>query len=443
MKCTKLRNVTTLLVLCVIAAPAAENTNAFTFTKIDLEFLDQAGLLDKKLEREGLVYHDQALNSYVAQVGLAMLPAGTAPEHVKYEFHVLRDPMPNAFALPNGSIYVNTGLLSLLENEDQLASVLAHEITHVTDRHGYLHYRDYRKKAAIASFAEYAAAMAPGGSTWGAVIRVAGLLVPAIMAASINGYSRELERDADIYSFNKLLEGNYDPKEMAGTFRLLSRKDEVDTTKLYYNDHPKLEERIAYITTLVNTKAPPAVPADVLAERRMKYQSLTEAVTRDDIRLAILSHKPRTARARAAKVLAFHPDSADNLFVMGETYRSLGPWTPAPEDWETNGDGKKEINNLRKKLTADEEDQQLLAKENGQAAWKENQRLAEENYQKALAIDPNHAKTYLGLGQLYEKQGKNKEALSAYGRYLELQPEALDQARIRQRVEALQRADVH
>src|ERR1035441_8817500 len=146
-----------VLPLCMITAFAADQEKDFTFGKPDLDLLEQSDLLDKKLERDGLVLHDAAVNAYVSQVGRSMLPAGTAPERVKWEFHVLRDPMQNACALPNGSVYVNSGLVSLLENEDQLASVLAHEITHVTDRHGYLHYRDYRKKSAIISVAEYAA----------------------------------------------------------------------------------------------------------------------------------------------------------------------------------------------------------------------------------------------------------------------------------------------
>ena len=126
--------------------------------------------MDKRLERDGTVYHDEAMETYVNQVGRAMLPAGAAPERVLWEFRVVRDPQANAFALPNGSIYVTTGLISKLEDEDQLAGVLAHEMTHVTDRHAYLAYRDYRRKSTIISIAAYAASVAPGGARWGATI---------------------------------------------------------------------------------------------------------------------------------------------------------------------------------------------------------------------------------------------------------------------------------
>lgn len=429
-----------MVAACVsMALPAADKDKAFTFSKIDLELLEQSDLMVKRLEREGMVYHDEALNAYVNQVGHAMLPAGTAPERVKWEFHILRDSMPNAFALPNGAIYINTGLLSLLENEDQLASVLAHEITHATDRHAYLHYHDYRKKAAIANIASYIGSMAPGGSNWGNAIRLAGMIVPAIMGASIQGYSRELEKDADIYAYNKIVEGNYDPHEMVKTFRLLQKKDEVDLFQSYYNDHPKLETRVTYINALIAEKSPPQVTVEDLEAHKSKYFGMTEPITREDIQLAILSRRPRTALARANKLIQVHPDSAENLTSLGEAYRALGPWTPQPSDQELSKSGRKDVAKAMNKFTPDEAEQQLLSKDEGQAAWKENQSLAEENYQKALAADPANAKAYRGLGQLYDKQHKPAEAITAYQKYLELQPTGLDQIRIKQRIEVLQR----
>jgi predicted Zn-dependent protease len=440
MKFRQMTRIAVLTILATATVSAAEDASKFSFTKIDLDLLTQADYLDKKFEREGLVYHDAGVNSYVTQVGMSMLPAGSAPERVTWGFKVLRDPMPNAVALPNGSIYVNSGLISLLENEDQLAGVLAHEITHVTDRHAYLFYRSYRKKAAIASVAEYVAQMAPGGSSWGAVVKLCAAMVPAIMEASITGYSRELEQNADTYSFNKLVEGNYDPKELPNVFRLLERKDEIGLTKMYYNDHPKLEERVKHMTSLLESKNLQPVPADLLAERKTKYEGITETVDREDINLAIQSHKPRTALARANKLLAMHPNSVENMYCVGEAYRSLGPWTAQPSEKEMGGSGQKEIKNLQKKFTADEEERELLTKDDGQAAWKENQRLSEEVYQKAIASDPQYAATYRGLGQLYDKQHKDKEAVAAFQKYLELQPTAFDKPRIQQRIDTLSRS---
>ncbi len=431
--------VAALLILFGGAVPAQE-TPAFTFSKVDLSLLEQVELLDRKFEREGMVLHDDKLAEYVSRVGRAMLPATAAPERVKWDFRVLRDPMPNAFALSNGSIYVNTGLLSLLENEDQLASVLAHEITHVTDRHSYLHFRSYRKKATIASVAAAAGNYAPGGQMWGAAVRMGASLVPIVMSAMINGYSRELERNADLYSFNKLLEGSYDPREMPNVFRLLQRKEEVEVEKVFYNDHPKLEERISYITGLVTAKASKPAEPDILAERKQRFQQLTESAVREDIGLAILSDRPRTALARARKLVAFNPKSADNVYALGEAYRALGPWTAELTHEELTGDGKKDAAKLKRNLTPEEQRRTLLAKDNGRKAWQENQKASEQSYQQALSLAPDHARTHRGLAQLHESTGRKAEALAAYRKYLELQPNALDRQRVVDRMDSLTRA---
>jgi predicted Zn-dependent protease len=443
MRLIQVRSVLLVLVMTTLGVTtlaAVEKGANFEFTKVDLSLLEQADALDSRLEREGMVFHDEAMETYVNQVGRAMLPSGTAPERVMWRFRVIRDPMANAFALPNGSIYVTTGLVSLLENEDQLAGVLAHEMTHVTDRHSYLAFRDYRKKATIASIAAYASSMAPVNTSWGAAIYMAGHMVPVVMMASVNGYSRELERDADMYAFNKLAEGNYDPQELVSTFRLLERMDEVNVDRIYYNDHPKLEDRVAYMTGLISAKPSILVPPEVRGSRRMKYLSLTEQVVREDIHLSILSHRPRTALARAKKLIEFDPNSADNLRVEADAYRALGPWSQRPTDQELSKEGKQKEQSLRRKLTSDEEERQLLAQGEGQATWQENQRLAEETYRKALAIDPANPRAYLGLGQLYEKTNRNKEALEAYEKYLELAPNALDRQRVQGRIDILRRS---
>ena len=263
-------------------------------------------------------------------------------------------------------------------------------------------------------------------------------MVVIVANASILGYSRELERDADMYAFNKMVEGNYDPNELVNTFRLLEKNEEVNVGKIYYNDHPKLDDRIAYMTSLISSKPPVSVPPDVLAARRMKYFSLTEKVDREDIHLSILSNHPRTALARAQKLLEFHPNSAEDLCVEADAYRSLGPWAPRPTDAELSKHEAKKEASLEMKLTSDEEERKLLKKDEGQAMWRDNQRLAEETYKKALEVDPANAKTYLGLGQLYEKTNRGKEAVEAYEKYLELAPNALDRQRVQRRIDTLQ-----
>ena len=135
----------------------------FKLGKVDLELLEQVELLDRRFERDGMVLEDEATNAYLLRIGRVLIPKGLAIENVTWKFRALRDPQPNAFALPNGSIYVTTGLLSLLDNESQLAAVLAHELTHVMRRHTYMHNRSNRKKFLSMNIIAAVAAYAPGG----------------------------------------------------------------------------------------------------------------------------------------------------------------------------------------------------------------------------------------------------------------------------------------
>ena len=149
---------------------------------------------------------------------------------------------------------VNTGLLAVLDNESQLASVLAHEITHVTGRHGYDANRSYRKKALTVSLIQMGASYAPGGNNWSESFRLAASVLPIIMQASINGYQKELEREADLYALEKLGNTGYDPREMANAFRHLQETNEVELQTVYYSDHPKLKDRIDYVNTYLAGK---------------------------------------------------------------------------------------------------------------------------------------------------------------------------------------------
>ena len=86
------------------------------------------------VQQMGGEYQDPALAAYVNEVGTRLARYGERPE-LPYEFKIVNDSSPNAFALPGGYIAISRGLLADLENEAQLAAVLGHEIGHVTARH--------------------------------------------------------------------------------------------------------------------------------------------------------------------------------------------------------------------------------------------------------------------------------------------------------------------
>ena len=421
------------------AIPQSTTKETFTFGKADLDLLAQAELLDARLDKEGLIYNDRELEEYVNQIGQSLLSADSPSEHVTWRFRVLRDPLINAFALPNGSIYVHSGLLALLENESQLAGVLAHEITHVRNRHPYLAYRSMRKKVLAINLLALASAFTPN-NTVGAFITLAASVSQQLLVFSVFGYSRELERDADQYAASRLLESEYDPRALASAFHLMTKDFEGENLDagLLYRDHDKLGDRIKFVNQIVGEPAASRTAAQDKAERE-RYLAMTEKVARHNTQLEINARRFRTAIALSEKLVTWRP-SAENLTVLADAYRQAGPRSSALTEQERGGKGRKELRKFRQKMTLAEEEKALLATPAGQSANSNNQRQAEELYQKALALDAANAQAHLGLGLLYEATGKLPQAIIELRRFLELQPESADRQRILRRVEALEKA---
>jgi Zn-dependent protease with chaperone function len=415
-----------LIVSCgMIAAQqpsAAPSSPLFTFTSVDLDLLHQTNEIDQRIDSQGSLYADPKLTEYVAAVGSDLLPQDLPdPVNVKWQFHVLREPIPNAFALPNGSIYVNTGLLAVLENEAQLASVLAHEETHVLKRHSYFENRKYRKKALTGNI----------------LSGVLGSNVPtAILEGTLYGYSRELEKEADLHAVDLVNDANYSTEEMIAALKLLDSPHEIDLSPSFYQDHPRLKDRITYVSDALGDMHAHS-PHPMVEEER--YFAAVEKVTRDNIPLDINEGRQRTAVATAQRLVKRDPKSADNFRALGDALGALGPRTPEPTPEELSSRGKKDERKSLWKLTPQEYEASLMASPAGKAAWEVNRKRSEDAYRKALGIDPSLAAAHRGLGFLYEKEQLPLQCSEEFQKYLELAPNAMDQAQIRRRLEASQK----
>ena len=408
---------------------------AFKFGQIDLDLLEQADLLDVRLERDGLVLADELANAYLRRVGQSLIPRGLKLERVEWRFRALRDPQPNAFALPNGSIYVTTGLMTLIDNESQLAAIIAHELTHVMARHTYMHNRSNRKKFLTMNVMAAIGAYAPGGVV-GAVITVVTTVAPFIMLATIYGYSRDLEREADLKGIDMMISAEYSPEEMVNVMKLLDKDIEGENVRLFYNDHPSLDERIKYLSSYLGARADRVTPQMELNRERASYFRNAESLMRHNLQLAINAGRVRSAVFLAQRLVDFHDDS-ENLFWLAESYRTLGPRAPQLTENELTNSAKKDAAKKREKRTAEEEERELLATAAGKDNWQRHQQMAEQLYQRALKAENPMPIAHRGLGMLYEKLGRGTEAAAEYEKYLELSPSAIDRERIQRRIEAL------
>jgi len=418
-------------------SPANEE---FKFGKVDLELLDQVNLLDQRFEREGLVLEDTATNAYLKRIGEILVPRGLHLEHVVWKFRALRDPVPNAFALPNGSVYVTTGLLALMDNESEVAAVLAHELTHVMRRHTYLQNRSNRKKVLAINIINAVSVWNPVGGIAGAAIAIITAVAPLIVVATIFGYSRDLEREADLKGVELMANAEYPPEEMVQALKLLSNDIEGEQIKLFYNDHPALQDRIKYVSAYLGSNAVKVTAAMELNREKNAYFARAELIMRHDIQLAINAARFRSAFYLSQRLVEFHPNASENVFWLAESYRNLGPRSPQLTDKELTNSAKKDAVKKRAKRTPEEEERDLLAGEAGQQTWKANQQKAEELYLRALQLDSPSPAAHRGLGMLYEKLGRRSEAVSEYEKYLQVAPAAIDHERIQRRLEALRRS---
>ncbi|HEX6718756.1 MAG TPA: M48 family metalloprotease [Pyrinomonadaceae bacterium] len=407
----------------------------FAFGQVDLDLLSEIKLLDERFEKEGVVFHETALDAYLNRVGTAVV-AGKKLENVEWKFRALRDPVPNAFALPNGSIYVNTGLLALLDDENQLAAVIAHEVTHVSERHTYLQNRSIRKKVLAINILNTIANWNPLVGSAGLAISLIANISPLLLALSVLGYSREQEKEADLEGLKAATAAGFAPEGMPNSFKAMQRDIEGEQLNSFYSDHPKLQERINYTSSSIAADAK-KLTDDEAKTAKADYLGLMEIVDRHNVELAINEGRFRSAVFVSDKLVGLHPESSENVSYLAESYRTLGPRNAQLTTQQLTSGAKKKAAKTRSKRTLEELDAELLKTPAGQEAWKSNSEKAETLFLRALELNRFNAGAHRGLGMLYERLNRKQEAASEYAKYLELAPNAIDTERIRRRVVVL------
>jgi predicted Zn-dependent protease len=423
--------------VCVFAAFAAASiaiaqTDApFVFTKPDLRLLEECDALDRQLEKHALVLHDAALEKYLADLAAPMLPKSPL-DRVEWRFHILRDPMVNAFAAPNGSIYVLSGLLARVENDDQLVAVLAHEITHTTDRHAYVFNRSLRKKFVAAEVLGGAAEVVGPAGLAGALIANLGDLT---LIGMLYSYSRKLEEEADRTGFDRFKAAGHDSGQMVRVMQLLDKRLEPEPVPRLLWTHPRPKERIAYLKEKAGLTADPAPREDVQFLDRMR------PVIQANIQLDLDSRRYRSAVAAAERLAAAHPNDATSLYWLGESYRALGPREPRLSEQEQTDAGMRSGYSKMRRRTEEEELIELTKTPEGAAALEHNQRKAEELFLKAASLDPTFADPHFGLGALNEAQGRPAQAIDAYTKFVELSTSPAARQRGQRRIEALKQKE--
>ncbi len=226
----------------------------------------------KQVEEQIGYLDDEALQAYVAQLGqrLARQSPRTGLEH---HFHIVRMREPNAFALPGGHVYVSRGLIALVNSEDELATVLGHEIGHVAARHSV------SRQAANVPLAPVRILAGLGGAAASIVSPSIGRIVSGVGqlpgALALAAYSREQEREADRLGQQFAAAEGFDPMALSTFMDALAREEEYagddPNRRSFLRSHPRSPERARAAVDYANelevakTATPPLSRADFLA----------------------------------------------------------------------------------------------------------------------------------------------------------------------------------
>lgn len=208
------------------------------------------------------IIDDPLIVNYVNEVGnkiITVLP----PQPFSYHFYVIKEDVYNAFAIPAGHIFINSGLFEAMESEEELAGILSHEIAHVVCRH-ISEKIERAQKINMATLAGVAAGMLLGAAGGGAA---ASAVTMGSMAAgqSMNlAYSREDERQADQIGLHIERKAGYNGEGLMDVLEKIRSKRWFDTNQIpsYLQTHPGAEERMAYIDTWLEKHKEKTAPTD-------------------------------------------------------------------------------------------------------------------------------------------------------------------------------------
>ena len=332
------------------------------------------------------------------------------------KFYVIKEDNINAFAAPAAHVFIFSGLIRGMDNLDELACVMAHELGHVSARH--LASRIERsKKIGMATMAGVLAGILAGG-------KAAGALVTGSIAAGIQaelGYSREDERQADQLGFKYAHSSGFDPRGMITTLKKIQRERWYGSGGIppYLLTHPGTPERMANIEAMLQgyKKMPDPDKTKELRSRFPIFYTMVIALCHDkeDATREFkqrLRTDPESSMAhyglglvleregfinesldRFKIALRKKPDSIPVMFSLGKAY-------------QTNGQYENSISVLNKALDLSPKDKEIMDLLALSLQYLELYGQAARIYERLTFLPPVKNRVYYNLGVVYGRQGK-------------------------------------
>lgn len=344
--------------------------------------------LNKELKRRGLLFSDEEANEYINQLGYKLAPEFFETNE-SLHFYIVKNATANAMALPNGDIYINIGLLSVVENEDQLAAVLAHEISHVVQRHSLKSMLNREDTILAANIADI-------------FLLGTGLSYVSAMG-NLASFSREQEKEADLVSLTYLYKAGYDLNQAPVVFKLFQAlPDSMKAKNSIYDSHPDNLERVRYLEEIVKDSYTGLITKPRTPEIFNKTRAKTVV---SNVKIRLRNHEYKLALYTLKQAEAYYKKAPLIQYYRGEAYRLMAE---NPKKAADESERLKDESKNKQDIDYFTQNKQL------------HYRKAESLYLEALDMQPGLAVAYRGLGLVEYSNQQYEEAVKYFNTYLEM-----------------------
>ena len=347
--------------------------------KDEIMLWQKSARAQRAIESKGLIYADQELEDYLNKV-VSRLRAQASPVAPQIRVKVIKNADLNAFAYPNGMIYIHTGLLARMDNEAQLAAVLAHEMIHCIQRHALRAYRRFKDQPAFLRVAEHTLFTTRGLQDIARFMGFNG------SKAAMRGYLNELEAEADRMGLKLMAAANYDPGEALSLFdRMIAEiEQERQEESFFFGSHLNARQRIENLQNLFASGY--TIKGSRIKNSKIFLAKLNTLFL-DNAGLDIQQGRFQAAKRSVDKYLRIKPDDTRAYFLLGESYRQQG-----------------QDSDLSKALAY---------------------------YNRAIILDPSFAAPHKASGLIHYKKGRQALAKKFFESCLQLSPNSPDKAYIK------------
>ncbi|HSF28873.1 MAG TPA: M48 family metalloprotease [Candidatus Tectomicrobia bacterium] len=348
--------------------PLSASGQSFTLAADEALLWDRATREHRQLSGSAGLLRDPILEEYLAEIVHRLLPPGTREAGVYPSVHVIVNPSLNAFAYPTGAIYLHSGLVARLENEAQLATILAHEVAHIVHRHTIRHLREERNKdlwkriAVVTTPLVLGPLLAPLGISVSGTNPAILLQRPSVedfltdqaldsslelaarrrgtgrfdhttalfartqpsvaLLASVRSYQPSLMEEADRFAVMALAQAGYDPREAARTLVHLRAAASAQAAQepFWWGRPTAYEARRQAILKAIATLPPSVAEGGSQAGRRDPYQERIRLLVRENALAELKVGRIDAAVVQLERILRLQPNDAVAHYYLGRAY---------------------------------------------------------------------------------------------------------------------------